>query len=951
MALDFSVAARQAFGTSVPQDAVDRLLSGTLAMSPHPAWTLPARINWAADPFKDVNWRSQYHMLRWLDPLRRAAVMGDDAAFEMWIRYARDWVKSNPRERPAHEWVWSDMVDGIRAIQLCLAVPLVRDESPEDLGWLEQTIRDHAEFMADPKNLGHSNHAMHQHEALFVCGRTLGEQRYTDLAVSRFNNLLAAQYDEQGINAEGAIAYHYNNYLWYERVLKRFDAEGFERPAAAKRHARAPEGIAHATRPDGTFVGIGDTDGGTPKAVGSPFTDYVSSAGSDGEAPADLLKIYDQGYLFARSGWGETERNYDEETFFSVSFGASNRVHGHPDGGSLTFSADTVNWIVDPGKYQYGRSIERKHVLSRASHSLVSIDGLAPQKGASVSLIRESVTDRAYDFQFTDDSFPGVDLSRRVIYSLSGDYLVVIDHVRAPKEVTARQRWQLGPGVDAAISRHRVEMSSGGHQAVLAYAGTATELEQITGSEKPFDGWVATGWKQKTPATAVTATKSGTSFRFITVIAAGVGVTPTSTTLQTSTPGFSLEVSTGRVTERIDIDHERVSFADSNDDSSDDDVHDRTITPAPAPLTVSLSGRPHHLDSRSRGEVFALLTEARATARISSTQDRGIRAREILAEARSRGLGGDIDLGATAAASDLRQTIRGRVDPKASQPHRTALVNWDDDPRWRPTFYPMFARHHGAEFTLDVRPREAQIHTVDCGPLTLPLAIDPAAGDVLTVLFQGAVDRAKMRLPIFLRWRYQLELATGPTMAVADPTLDLSSSMRLGWYLGTESIDLVPQIADTVKKTAAALGVKHIVLAGSSGGGFAALHVGAHVPGALVVAMSPQTDLRRYSPRLVAAAVGPALGITQLTGPSIPVPRVSVPDKYAELSTFPRIELVSNPGDQVHVKHHEGPLREAYTTAGHGERFRTTEIDLGPGHRSLDNASYSEIMTRLYGTL
>lgn len=33
--------------------------------------------------------------------------------------------------------------------------PLVRDKSPEDLEWLEQTIRDHAEFMANPANLGH----------------------------------------------------------------------------------------------------------------------------------------------------------------------------------------------------------------------------------------------------------------------------------------------------------------------------------------------------------------------------------------------------------------------------------------------------------------------------------------------------------------------------------------------------------------------------------------------------------------------------------------------------------------------------------------------------------------------------------------------------------------------------------------------------------------------------
>src|SRR5699024_9343833 len=96
MARDFSVAARQAYGTSGPEATVRRLLSGRLVMSPHPEWTLPARINWSADPFDDVNWRSQFHMLRWLDPLRRAAAKGDDEAYAMWIRYVRDWVDSNP---------------------------------------------------------------------------------------------------------------------------------------------------------------------------------------------------------------------------------------------------------------------------------------------------------------------------------------------------------------------------------------------------------------------------------------------------------------------------------------------------------------------------------------------------------------------------------------------------------------------------------------------------------------------------------------------------------------------------------------------------------------------------------------------------------------------------------------------------------------------------------------
>src|SRR5699024_11920813 len=118
---------------------------------------------------------------------------------------------------------------------------------------------------------------------------------------------------------------------------------------------------------------------------------------------------------------------------------------------------------------------------------------------------RRTVAQLAYAFLFSVDSCAGIDLTRRVIYSRSGDYLVVIDHVRSPEQVTAHQRWQLGEGVDAQITRNRVALRSGQHRALLAFAGTASALDQVTGSPKPFDGWVATGWKKKVPATAVTA--------------------------------------------------------------------------------------------------------------------------------------------------------------------------------------------------------------------------------------------------------------------------------------------------------------------------------------------------------------------------------------------------------------------------------------------------------------
>ena len=934
MTVDFTVADRQMFGTSYSQDRVDSLVAGMLEMPPHPVWHLPDEIDWAVDPFADANWMSQLHMLRWLDPLRRAAIGGDTVALDLWRRHVSGWVRDNPREAPASPWAWSDMVEATRAIQLCLTSTVLRDRSPADLDWLIPSVQEHAEHLADPANLGRANHALHQHEALFVCGRFLRRPDLVDQAVAQIHGLLSQEYDEQGVNREGATAYHSNNYIWWNRVLRRLDAEGIPRHEAASRLQLAPEELAHATRPDGTLVTIGDTDRASVRAIRTPMTTYVTTGGTDGEPPEDLVKIYDAGYVFARSGWGETEREFDEETFFSVSFGRSDRVHGHPDGGSLTYSADRVNWLVDPGKFQYGASVPRRHFLSRGAHSLVSIDGRKPRLGATVRLVDRRVSARAYDLLFNDDSFEGVELTRRVIYSVSGEYVVVVDRVSSDVECVATSRWQLGPQVEATVRRQTVALTSGERRATLHFTGTAAKIETVVGQQEPFDGWVATEWKRKVPAPVVMATKSGRTFRFITSIVPGAGGSATVENIPVPGPDLCLRVKNGRVSEYLLIQPDGVSFP--------------TLPPTEAGTvggSLGAAGDPHHLDPRVRAEIFNLCRAAREEGSALTPSARSSLATELESEKERLCAGSEIDLGLSACIADLRMSERPGPENLET---RSGLVNWDGQGDWSPTFYPMpvlSPKNSGQDFEISSQP---SIYTIGAGPLVLPLALDPAPGDVLTVLFHGALDRARMRAPLFSRWRFQRQMNAGPTLAFADPTLDLARTMRLGWYLGTEHVDVTSLMAQVVGKVARDLGARRVVLVGSSGGGFAALHVGALVERAEVVAMSPQTDLRRYWPRLVWDALAPALGISREPTDPRTVQRISAVERMRAAGVFPRTVLVSNAGDVPHLMSHAAPLRSAYREAGHDTHLETVDVDLGRGHRAVGNEMYRDILTDVY---
>lgn len=553
MTLDLEAAIRQTFATSYRQEEVDRLLDGRLQMAPHPEWTLPEDPTWLEDPFEDRNWRFQFHMLRWLEPLRRAAAKGDDAAFAMWLRWVKDWTEKNPPDAPVTPWAWTDMSDGIRAQQFCQAAPMIAQRRPDLLPWLESTIRTHAEHLADPGKMGNANHALHQQESLFVCGRVLGEDTYWQLAAERMSALLHEQYDKQGMNAEGATAYHYNNYLWWERTLERFDVEGLERPTGADRHLHAPEEIAHATRPDGTLVPIGDTDTVDPRAIEHPAIAYVTSDGAEGSAPDETVKIYEAGLVLARSGWGDQQRPYSDQTFYSVRFGPARRVHGHPDGGSITFSSRGVNWVTDLGKYQYGSGTVRDHVISRAAHSLVSIDGKKPRKDASVRLVRSTINSEVHDLELVDDSFRGVALRRRVIYSVAGEYLVILDSVDSLLKVTASQRWQLAPGVDAALTGDGGRLSAGGRTAALQALGDPADVTAVRAQESPFDGWVSTAWKTKEPATAITLRRTGSSLRFATVLAASRHLAPEVMGTVSTAGDIELAVSTDRLAQSISL--------------------------------------------------------------------------------------------------------------------------------------------------------------------------------------------------------------------------------------------------------------------------------------------------------------------------------------------------------------------------------------------------------------
>ncbi|MGP5391617.1 heparinase II/III domain-containing protein [Glutamicibacter arilaitensis] len=924
--MNLECAKRQSFGARYERTTKDkilakRVLDGRLAMSPHPEWTLPEDPSWLENPLKDDNWQFQYHSLRWLDPLRREAESGDDKSRQVWERYVQSWIATNPPGTSRTKWAWIDMGDALRTYVLSFGLNMYVDP-PQ---WLTDSLEQHMHWLADEKNLGHGNHALHQHQALFVAASILEERTLVDLAIQRMGELVSGSYDAQGVNEEGSISYQEANYRWWHEALRRLDLEGIARPSWAAVLDAAPESLAHATQPNGNYVRIGDMDSGGPSKIKSPYTQYVSTGGSKGSAPRDLIKVYEAGYVYGRSGWGETERDFAQETFFSLCFGPQRKIHGQADGGSITFFSNGYPWLIDTGKYLYGRHPMRTYVVNRPGHNLLVANGRKYDRATNVTLFRTDETTRHFEAVTRDAGYEDILMTRRVIFSKRGEYLLIIDAVSAKEEVEIEQRWHAHESATATLKKASAVLSNGNAECLLQWVGHNGRLTTARGETKPYNGWTSTGWRKNKETTVISAVQKGTQLTFRTVIGASAAADGSLSTTRRIAPGYQEFTVHGRVgTEYVLVGKKGAVISDHP--FREERINDYFSTAAETVAKSTLFAE-DLFDSLIPG----ISTVAERQTALNSAYEE-IKRVGIKAGYRSGLVTGIIDL----AGTDL--TLPEELNDAAKL--RAPLISWNQK---KP-----ISNRNGKIRSYASRSAVAQdsdyrgIQSYRYGRLTLPIATIPGQGETLHVSFHGALDRGKYSLPRFERGQSLSGLGINQ-MVFADPTLDLDPSVSLAWFLGTETQDLHSEMALLIEERMRSLGIERVVLSGSSGGGFAALQVAAFLPESKVIAFNPQTCVTAYHARLAQKATDVVFPDGVVNNDGIRQ-RLDVAERYKELNPKVDVIFIRNDADAHHSSQHRQPfLKKVEDLAGISAR--TITESWGSGHRSPN----AEVYMRLLG--
>lgn len=505
--MDFNVSRRQQIGSwwNPRRDdlAVSKnILAGRLDLSPHPTWEFGESIDWSADPFSQRNWRFQLHSMKWLDPVRRVAL--SDGEFsqqckEFWCEAVFDW--SDQFLQGNDEYAWMDMADGLRAIEMVLGAPIVPDTN---LQTFEGILTEHLQRLSDLERRVAGNHGLHQIQGMLVAAAFLEDRQTLQDSLCQLKELFFSEYDSQGTNREGSLAYHDLNFHWWKSAAERVHAEGLDFSECDDLLGKSRSNLMHFVRPDGFLETIGDTAPERPLSVDAyDFTSYAQSGGKIGVPPAETQEVLDGGFIAGRSSWGTDPETFKSSTFYTLRFGGE-AIHGHDDDGSITLFSGNP-WIVDPGMYAYQRHPMRNYFKGRSAHN--SVESSDPKYFAGPTALVNAYSDTLFDwYELKTSTSTSGELTRWVVYIKRFNVFFVLDRLSdssaSTRDLEFWQNWHFMPETRVEVGLRTVVLMHTGDSATLRWLNRP-KFRTVRGEEAPLKGWYSPRYGEAVPTTVL----------------------------------------------------------------------------------------------------------------------------------------------------------------------------------------------------------------------------------------------------------------------------------------------------------------------------------------------------------------------------------------------------------------------------------------------------------------
>ena len=892
----------------------DALLAGIVDLG-NTKSSLPRDLLWSRTETKvGARGLAELHALEWIDPLRRVAQDVDCAEAKLWGHLIATWVTHADAERSGPAWYSKTLARRLRV--LALGAPFAAE-----CAWFRASINVHVDrvqaWLAIPA--AHASWESMVDSVWLLQRQELVSRQSLDQVLREW---LSGLVDDQGwmlgndvMSAEARRSAVLNK-------LAVLEQEGVDVDDARARVTNR-KFAGHVVKPSGAFMDLGG------RAVSDDFqhddseVQFSRSHGAAGEAPGAFSMVARNGLATMRSGFGENERNSDRETFVSMAFGTVARADGHVDAGRVTYVADGVEWLVDPPD---------DGVAALDWHSVMTVAGRKPVVGGShVALAGHHHGDQEELVVLRSNIYRPLKHRRSLAWSVAGEYIVVDDHVTGGDAVV-EQRWIIHPDIDVHLGDDHIGDETSTLTVWLQRGDAHCAMHAI--------GIDANGVQlERGPHAQRLIFRASSGGRLSTWLGRVLRPDEHEVNLECTSWGLLVRTTERSYSEALAIGDSRAAVMPVTAET--DEARSRLVV--------------------SEGTEFPFESQAEARDKVASVKERVWRAggaREVresaidelkrfaadsgLLRSAHHGVGAAlVDL----AGNDLQDRLKHGCPAGIGQ--RMPVVNWLSEVMRHP-FYdvPVVTER---EVKATETEESSFIHSIDLGPLVLPVHVTGEPGPNLVALFQGALDRTKIRTPYFGMLGRFKRLPPGPKLVFSDPMFDLDSGMRLSWYLGTSDLDLHRIMAELISAYALKHSANNLVLAGSSGGGFTALQVGAHLPDARVVAASPQITLAKYSPGVVAKAAAHAFGDQGLPIEGEWAKRMDVIARYREIDFARDVVYLQNEGDHSHIQKHYRPFVQAFRDSPSSERLTVRLTKDGPGHRAVNPDRLVSVITEQFG--
>jgi hypothetical protein len=302
---------------------------------------------------------------------------------------------------------------------------------------------------------------------------------------------------EEGVSIENSLGYHRATQEMCHFIEDLDDRSGERLSPICRSMAEFSESIRY---PDGGGPSFGDTFF-TLNSLGS-----FRTCAPDAES---YVRTYEKsGYSVARSA--------DTDACWQLAFFAPNlsATHKHADHLSVTFWADGVEWIVDPGFYShhYEEPISRFGRGYRG-HNLPYFDGIEYTIEPGFAEISSQISEDGKNFTFRGKhrAIRGLIVKRTVKGTVGERRIRIHDEVTRdpPAETTLPSPQfylQFGDTVEARLEGTKLTLDSELSQArLILHLPPAVDCAIDEGVEDAEDirGWVFPGFAQKFPAPAL----------------------------------------------------------------------------------------------------------------------------------------------------------------------------------------------------------------------------------------------------------------------------------------------------------------------------------------------------------------------------------------------------------------------------------------------------------------